>query len=75
MNRSGRGKVCNGFEGGPRLEQTHTEVFGQLLVDLELAVQTAMSLRVESAVRVSWSVTSHDDFSHELCVKIILDTR
>jgi hypothetical protein len=67
--------VCDAFEGRPRLEQTHMQVFGQILVDLELAVQTAMSLWVESAVRVSWSVTSHDDFSHELCVKIILDTR
>jgi hypothetical protein len=72
VNRSGRSKVCNGFEGSPGLEQAHPEVGSQVLVDLELAVQTAKSLGVESAECMSRRVTSHDDFSHELCVKVIL---
>jgi hypothetical protein len=72
MNRSGRSKVCNGFEGGPGLEQAHPKVLGQVLVDLELAVQAAESLGVKSAERVSRRITSHDDFRHELGVNIVL---
>jgi hypothetical protein len=74
VDRGGRSKVSNGLVGSPRLEKTDCEVGRQLLVHLELAVQTAVSLGVESTESVSRRVASHHDFSHQLRVDIVLCT-
>jgi hypothetical protein len=75
VDRGGRSKVCNRLESCPRLEQAHPEVGRQVLVDLELAMQTSMSLGVESSERVSRSVASHHDFGHQLRVEVVLEAR
>jgi 3-dehydroquinate dehydratase len=67
--------VSHGLEGGAWLEQAHPEVAGQVIIDLELAVQTSERLGVESAERVSRGVSSHHDFSHKLRVEVVLHIR